>query len=219
MGEDGAVSSWSVVVPLKRLVRAKSRLRGAVPAASHERLVGAMLADTIATALATDGVAQVLVVTDEPEPPPELAGLAAVWLPDAVDAGLNTAIEAGAATARRRWRGAGVAALAGDLPALDTRDLGAALRAAGRYARAFVADADGRGTTLLTASPTALLTPRFGVASASAHAESGAAPLADAWPSLRRDVDTAADLAIAHGYGLGPRTAALLAATGVVHHS
>lgn len=39
-----------------------------------------------------------------------------------------------------------------------------------------------------------------------------ALPLRGAWPTLRRDVDTAADLAAAARLGLGPRTAALLAA-------
>lgn len=207
---------WSVVVPLKRLARAKSRLRGVVPLACHERLVSAMVADTVTAALATDMVDRVLVVTDEPEPPTGLDQLGAVWVPDAQDAGLNAALEDGEGTARRRWPAAGVAALTGDLPALSTTDLGAALRAAAEFPRAFVADAEGEGTTLLAVSPAARLAPRFGPTSATAHAESGAAPLIGRWPTLRRDVDTAADLTVAHRYGLGPRTAALLADHGIV---
>lgn len=77
--------------------------------------------------------------------------------------------------------------------------------------RGYVADAPGGGTVLLAAPAGVPLAPRFGPGSAAAHAASGALPLAGDWPSLRRDVDTPADLAAAAGLGLGPRTAALLA--------
>jgi 2-phospho-L-lactate guanylyltransferase len=72
-----------------------------------------------------------------------------------------------------------------------------------------VADAPGTGTVLLTAPPGVPLDPRFGVGSAAAHRASGAVPLTGPWPSLRRDVDTAADLADAARLGLGPATRAL----------
>ncbi|MGH3739210.1 MAG: 2-phospho-L-lactate guanylyltransferase, partial [Micromonosporaceae bacterium] len=48
--------------------------------------------------------------------------------------------------------------------------------------------------------------------SARAHAAGGAVELHGDWPSLRRDVDTAADLSAAAALGLGVRTAGLLAA-------
>ncbi|HEY0698385.1 MAG TPA: hypothetical protein VGD43_11320, partial [Micromonospora sp.] len=70
-------------------------------------------------------------------------------------------------------------------------------------------DAPGSGTVLLTAGPGVRLAPRFGAGSAGAHAASGAVPLAGDWPTLRRDVDTPADLVTAAGLGLGPHTAAL----------
>ncbi|MGW1453349.1 2-phospho-L-lactate guanylyltransferase, partial [Micromonospora sp. NPDC002411] len=70
----------------------------------------------------------------------------------------------------------------------------------------------GSGTVLLTAPPGVPLDPRFGVGSAVAHAASGALPLTGDWPSLRRDVDTPTDLATAIRLGLGPHTAALVAA-------
>ncbi|TDC57227.1 2-phospho-L-lactate guanylyltransferase, partial [Micromonospora sp. KC207] len=77
--------------------------------------------------------------------------------------------------------------------------------------RRFVADAPGTGTVLLAAPPGVPLDPRFGVGSAEAHEASGALPLAGDWPTLRRDVDTATDLAAAARLGLGPRTAGLAA--------
>jgi 2-phospho-L-lactate guanylyltransferase len=103
-----------------------------------------------------------------------------------------------------------VAALTGDLPALRPAELTAGLSEAGAAGgRAFVPDASGAGTTLLTAPSGAALRPRFGPGSAAAHASSGATPLLGPWPSLRRDVDTAADLAAAAVLGLGPHTARL----------
>ena len=57
----------------------------------------------------------------------------------------------------------------------------------------------------------AALEPRFGGGSAARHRASGAVPLDGAWPSLRRDVDTAADLAAALHLGVGAHTRAALA--------
>ncbi len=82
--------------------------------------------------------------------------------------------------------------------------------------RYFVTDVTGTGSVLLAAAPGAGLEPCFGAGSASAHAASGAVELAGAWPSLRRDVDTADDLAEATRMGLGARTAAVIGAALVV---
>ena len=61
---------------------------------------------------------------------------------------------------------------------------------------------------MLAAAPGIPLDPRFGVGSALAHQASGAVPIElAALVSLRRDVDTAADLAHAVQLGVGPRTA------------
>ncbi|SCL21141.1 2-phospho-L-lactate guanylyltransferase [Micromonospora rhizosphaerae] len=204
--------TWSVVVPVKRLPAAKSRLRGALPAVPHEELALALVADTVRAVLACAAVAEVLVVTDDARAAAELGRTGARVVPDAPDAGLNAAFRHGAAAAGRHAR---VAGLTADLPALRPAELAAALRAASAGppgVRRFVADAPGSGTVLLTAPAGVPLDPRFGVASAAAHAASGALPLGGDWPTLRRDVDTAEDLATAARLGLGPRTAALTGA-------
>jgi 2-phospho-L-lactate guanylyltransferase len=72
-----------------------------------------------------------------------------------------------------------------------------------------VPDAQGTGTTLLTAVD-AELQPRFGPGSAEAHLAGGAVALTGRWPGLIRDVDTEADLRVALRLGTGPRTAAVL---------
>lgn len=200
---------WSVVVPAKRLAVAKTRLRPATadlpdPGAAHGRLVLALLADTVTAALACPAVRTVLVVTDDPAARRLVRRLGAGTVPDGPDGGLNPALAHGAA----RLRGP-VAALSSDLPALRPADLGAALAAAAGGGRTFVADAQGSGTTLLTAHGVPL-DPRFGPRSAAAHAATGALPLTGELPTLRRDVDTPDDLAAALRLGTGPHTTAAL---------
>ena len=56
--------------------------------------------------------------------------------------------------------------------------------------------------------PAGRSTPRYGPASAAAHRAAGAVELTGDWPSLRHDVDTAADLRTAAELGLGPATSA-----------
>lgn len=218
-----------MIVPIKRLEAAKSRLRGGLGLGDAEReaLVLAMALDTISAALASPVVGRLVVVTADPVPGDAAVLIGAELIADVPDAGLNPALAYAAALVRRTGATAsqpGVAALAGDLPALRTDELTQALRQAEETAiargprghgggRSFVADADGAGTVLLTAPAAVLLEPSFGARSAAAHAASGAVPLTDAWPTLRRDVDTAADLAEAFVLGVGARTALAAKAT------
>ncbi|MQA26646.1 MAG: 2-phospho-L-lactate guanylyltransferase [Micromonosporaceae bacterium] len=204
------MADWSVIIPVKRLTLAKTRLRGALTGGPHDDLVLALAADTVAAAGRCAEVGAVLVVTDEPAVRRKVSELGAEPVADAPDAGLNPALEYGAGQALRRRPGDGVAALGADLPALRPEDLAAALTAAGRHRRAYAADAERSGTVLLTARPGAPLAPFFGTGSAEAHRLSGAMPLDGDWPSLRRDVDTAEDLAEAAQLGLGPYTLDLL---------
>jgi 2-phospho-L-lactate/phosphoenolpyruvate guanylyltransferase len=203
----GPVPQWSIVVPAKRLAVAKTRLRpltGAVGGPAHDALVLALLADTVAAALACPSVDEVLVVTDDPAAADAVRPLGARTVADEPDRGLNPALEHGA----RHATGAAVAALSSDLPALRPAQLAAALQAAAAAPRCFVADAHGTGTTLLTAAGTALR-PRFGPDSARAHRADGAVGLTGDWPGLVRDVDTEEDLRAALLLGVGPRTASL----------
>ncbi len=201
--------SWTVVMPVKRLGEAKSRLRGALPGVPHEELALALAADTLHAARACPAVGRVLVVTDDPRVTAAATAAGAGVVTDP-GGGLNAAFRHGAAVAGPRAAVAGVTA---DLPALRPAELAAALRTT-EGVRGFVADAPGGGTVLLAAPAGVPLAPRFGPGSAGAHAASGALPLVGDWPSLRRDVDIAADLAAAAGLGVGPRTGALLAAAG-----
>ncbi|MEU4687789.1 2-phospho-L-lactate guanylyltransferase [Actinoplanes sp. NPDC023714] len=196
---------WTVVIPVKRLGAAKTRLRGAVPADRHPDLALAMVRDTAAAVLETPAVERLVVVTDDPAVTASMRKLGAHVAPDP-GAGLNAAMRFGADDVA--GPAAHRAVLTGDLPALRPDQLDEALRRV--TGRSFVPDADGTGTVLLAVPPGELLRPLFGPQSAQAHAGSGAVPLAGDWPGLRQDVDTAADLGTVLGLGAGRRTCALL---------
>jgi 2-phospho-L-lactate/phosphoenolpyruvate guanylyltransferase len=200
---------WSVVIPVKVLALAKSRLAG-LDDGDRRALALAMAVDTTAAAMASPVVGAVVVVSDDPVVADELAVLGATTIADSPGAGLNRAIVAGAEHARGRWPGHGIAGLMADLPALRAAELTAALRAATAFPQAFVPDAAGVGTTLYTAQPGIGFTPRFGVRSRELHAQAGAAELSlPGIASLRQDVDTLEDLRSAAALGLGRRSASL----------
>jgi 2-phospho-L-lactate guanylyltransferase len=203
---DNALISWSVLMPVKVLAQAKSRLAGLAGPRRGE-LALAMACDTVTAVLET---ARAIVITDDPMAAAALNELGAQVIPDEPRDGLNAALRHGAAVAARSWPRSGLAALSADLPALRPLELARALQAAANWPNAFVADAAADGTTLYTAAPGATFRPAFGFASRTRHAADGAAELQlSDIPGLRRDVDTPDDLRGAAELGLGPRTAPL----------
>ncbi|MGW3992573.1 2-phospho-L-lactate guanylyltransferase [Amycolatopsis sp. NPDC004772] len=220
-----------LVVPLKHPRDGKSRLRGAVEPAHHPGLVLAFAKDTLAAVTSSARVRRVLVVAADPGAVAELAELGVEVVGEPDEKSLNAAFRYGEALLKADDPGAAVGALQADLPALRAGDLTAALaeaeaqaataaqaattttaEAAARTAagpagkRAFVADRQSTGTTLLLAAPGAALDPRFGPGSARLHAASGAVPLLGALPTLRSDVDTPDDLAHVRALGVGKHT-------------
>ncbi|GGV10842.1 2-phospho-L-lactate guanylyltransferase [Streptomyces filipinensis] len=203
---------WSLVIPLKSLTRAKSRLADTAADGVRPGLALAFAQDTVAAALACTSVADVAVVTDDELAARELAVLGARIVPDTPASGLNAALAHGAAVVRAVRPRTPVAALNADLPALRPAELAAVLGAAAEFSRAFLADAAQLGTTLLTAGPEGELRPEFGIDSRSRHRASGAEELGLAGvDSVRQDVDTGDDLRAALALGVGPYTAAVSA--------
>ncbi len=201
--------TWSVVIPVKVLAHAKSRL-GGLTDDSRRALALAMAVDTVAAAVACLTVGAVVVVTDDSEVAAEVAALGADVIADSPGAGLNQALLAGASHALAWWPGYGRVALLADLPALTASELSAALRAASAWPEAFVADAAGTGTTLYAARPGSVFCPRFGPGSRSQHRDAGVTELdLPQLAGLHQDVDTLADLRAAAAIGLGRRTASL----------
>ncbi len=206
--------AWSLVIPVKLLAQAKTRLTGLDPE-HRSRLVLAMAADTVAAAQQARPVASVLVVTNDGLVRDVAGDLGALVLADAPGAGLNAALGYGAAYAREHWPERGVCGLAGDLPAMQPAELAAALDEAAGLGVAFVPDAAGTGTALYAAAPGSAFQPRFGPESRRRHLADGAAEItAPILAGLRRDVDTVDDLRAAAAIGLGPRSLAALAFDG-----
>ncbi|MET9157078.1 2-phospho-L-lactate guanylyltransferase [Streptomyces parvulus] len=203
---------WTLVVPVKPLARAKSRLSDTADDGVRPGLALAFALDTVAAALACPAVADVAVVTDDARAGRELAALGAAVVRDEPRGGLNVALAHGSAAVRAARPGTPVAALNADLPALRPAELARVLAAAGKFTRAFLPDAAGIGTTLLTAAPGTELSPAFGPDSRLRHRASGAVELSlGAVDSVRQDVDTGGDLRTALALGVGPRTAAVAA--------
>ena len=207
MGSPGC----AVVVPVKPRGQAKSRL---APLGDELRqaLTTAMALDTVTAALACPEVGSVLVVTDDLGLA-DLVLAAGAWaLPDGRPGDLNASLGLGAAELDRRRPGSRLAALCGDLPCLRPDDLAAVLReAAVSTGPSIVPDAAGVGTTLYAAPDLRSFAPAFGPASRAAHAALGAREVGLDAASVRRDVDTPDDLALAERLGLGTATDALLA--------
>ncbi|MFE2097306.1 2-phospho-L-lactate guanylyltransferase [Streptomyces sp. PTD9-10] len=200
---------WTLVIPLKPLARAKSRLSDTAGDGVRPGLALAFAQDTVSAALACPAVSDVLVVTDDALAGRELAALGARIVPDAPASGLNAALAHGAATVREMRPGAAVAALNADLPALRPLELSRVLSAAAEFPRAFLADAAALGTTLLAATPDQELRPAFGTDSRARHRTSGARELdLTEVDSVRQDVDTGEDLRAALALGVGRHTAA-----------
>lgn len=200
--QDPARRGWGVVLPLKLLAQAKTRL-GAYGEVGRAELALAFASDVVEAVLACPVVHRVLVVTDDPHAAEVLARPGAQVVPDRPAGGLNGALEHGEVLLRRWNPALGIAALAADLPALRPDDLAAALAAV--RVRGFVPDTAGLGTTMLAAAG-APLAPAFGPGSGARHRASGADELR-APDALRRDVDTPADLQEALRLGVGPCTA------------
>lgn len=201
------MGSWALVVPVKRLHLAKSRLSD-VAGARRADLALAMAADTVAAALRAPDVVAVVAVTDDDRAEEHLTGVGAIVVGDEPDAGLNPALRHGASVAHTY--ASAVGALSADLPALRPEVVSAVLGHAAQHRVAFLPDLAGTGTTLYTTTADADFDPRFGDDSARRHRHAGAVELhADDAAPARRDVDTRDDLLAAIGLGVGPRTSAL----------
>ncbi|AEE45584.1 2-phospho-L-lactate guanylyltransferase [Cellulomonas fimi] len=205
------MTAWTVVVPVKDARRGKSRLAPVLPDDERARFVRSMALDTLAAASAADDVERVVLVTPDPLLGSWAQRGGAVVVDEPPGGGLDAAVLAGVTHARRLDPSAAVAVLLGDLPGLRPDDLDAALRLASAHPRAHVPDAQGTGTTLLTAAARVDPRPAFGAGSSARHAAAGHVRLdVPSTSSLRHDVDDPADLDtlvdVAAAHRAGPRS-------------
>lgn len=188
----------AVVIPVRTFEGAKSRLGAVLDAEERRDLVERLLRRTVAAALATPGVAEVVVVSPDPE---VLAvAVAAGARPLAQRSrGLNPGLqEARAAVSADR-----LLVLPGDLPAVTPGDIAqilAAGDAAGAPGVILAPDRHGRGTNALLLAPPDVVDPAFGGDSRAAHAwlaSSADAAYVEVPGILALDIDTPDDLLLA----------------------
>jgi 2-phospho-L-lactate/phosphoenolpyruvate guanylyltransferase len=207
-----------LIVAVKRLAAAKTRLAPVFSAATREKVVLAMLVDTLTAAARAGSVRRITVITPDDVAAAAAAQLGAEVLSDPTPDGhpdpLNNAIAAAQRVVSESV--SNIVVLQGDLPALQTQELAEAIAAARHHERSFVADRLGTGTTALCAFGTTL-DPRFGPDSSAQHRRSGAIELTGAWPGLRCDIDTPDDLAVARRLGMGPATSRAVGAPSRQH--
>ncbi|WP_311879080.1 2-phospho-L-lactate guanylyltransferase [Microbacterium forte] len=192
-------------MPIKPPAQGKSRL--SVPGVNHDELAAAIAKDTLAAIMHSARVQHVYIVTTDLSWANHLvAGRPGVSMAiQRPSAGLNGAIT----EALEDLTEFPVAAVVGDLPALASVELDAALAHASLHPRAVVADRQGSGTTMLTAQKGISLEPAFGVGSLARHLAGGHISLAlPEVSTLRWDVDTVQDLDLIPRSALGPRTRA-----------
>jgi len=197
-----------LIIAVKHLPAAKSRLAPSLSEPTRQRLVIAMLTDTISAAHEVTAVRRVTVVTPDTDVADAARRFGASVIDDPTPTKhpdpLNNAL-------REAWRSVvdetpDTVVLQGDLPALRSTELTAALVLAQHHQRSFVTDRHGSGTSALFAFGCPLL-PTFGTDSARRHRDSGAVELVGQWPGLRCDIDLPADLEAAAEIGVGPATA------------
>jgi len=205
--QSGAPVRAGLIIAVKRLSAAKTRLAPVYSACTREQLVLAMLLDTISAARQVPDVASITVVTPDETAGAAAAELGAVVLADPTPAGhpdpLNNAVTAAESFVSKSTPN--IIVLQGDLPALRSDELREAIVGARAYPRSFVSDRHGSGTSALFAFGVPL-DPRLGTNSATLHRNSGAIELTGAWPGLRCDIDTPEDLQAAQQLGMGTAT-------------
>ena len=211
-GAGGSAGDVALIIAVKRLATAKTRLAPVFSARTRESVVLAMLVDTLTAAARVAALGSITVITPDEAAAAAVTDLGADVLADPTPEDhadpLNNAIAAAERALAGRF--SNFVVLQGDLPALQTQELAEAIAAARQYQRSFVVDRPATGTTALCAFGT-MLDPHFGPDSSARHRRSGAIELTGAWPGLRCDVDTPADLAAARRLGVGSATARAIA--------
>jgi len=184
-----------VLIPLKRLDAAKTRLAPALTETERGRLMARMLARAVRAAVRA-GAGRVALASSDPS----AAGLARRLGVECVsDGGLPWNEGLVHARSLLDRPAAAVLYLAGDLPLVDAADV-TALVDSGAEGIAVIGRAHDGGTNALWVCPAGALVPAFGAAgSAAVHAararEHGLEPIIVDRPGISRDVDTPADLA------------------------
>ncbi len=186
------------VLPVKSFVRAKQRIRAAVPDGDRQGLAEAMVADVLAALGRVRALDGIVVVTAEPQARELAAQAGAAVVHDDREAGQSAAAQIGVDAALER-AAERVLLVPGDCPALDPGEVDGLLAAHAPGSAVIVPDRHGAGTNALLLAPPAAVAPAFGPGSFARHAvlarAAGLRVRVASLPSLGLDVDTPDDLA------------------------
>jgi 2-phospho-L-lactate guanylyltransferase len=201
------ISRLCAVLPVKESGQAKQRLAGILSATQRRDLALAMLEDVLATLVSVSELADVLVVTVDPEAGAIAARYGARVTSDGARSGHTGAV---AAAARRlAAEGLGMLEVPGDIPLVEANDIrqliathgGASGGTLGRT-RAFtiVPARDQRGSNAVLCSPADAVPLRFGENSFFPHLAAaracGIEPKVVQLPRIALDIDTPDELAL-----------------------
>jgi len=192
------MTTTAVVIPVRTFEGAKSRLGAVLDAEERRDLVERLLVRTVAAALGTPGVTEVLVVSPDPGVL-AVASTAGARPLLQLSRGLNPALQ----EARAAIHADRILVVPGDIPAVTAGVLAAVLaagNAAGAPGVVLAPDRHGRGTNALLLAPPDVIDPAFGGDSRAAHAwlaSSADAAYAEVSGVLSLDIDTPDDLLLA----------------------
>ncbi|MGW4341101.1 2-phospho-L-lactate guanylyltransferase [Rhodococcus koreensis] len=190
---------YAVVVPIRSLTTAKSRLRTQSDTMRSD-LALAFFLDTIAALERSREVDRIVVVSRDTD---IHRCVRSRW--DVVEdgeTGLPAAVDRGIERLRRVRHSGPVAVVLPDLPFATTDAFDLLLSSARKHRRAFLTDDAGTGTTCVAAATVGAVVHRFGSNSAHAHADADLVALDVPVPELRVDVDVFGDLYDQRSLGL-----------------
>ncbi|MFT4519004.1 MAG: 2-phospho-L-lactate guanylyltransferase [Halioglobus sp.] len=159
------------LVPLKDLVRAKTRLAGLLGPSERRALAQAMVEDVLSVLGAHPDISGITLVSDDPGAPLLASKYGATyWSEQSLGcSGLNAVIEC----ASKRLLASTddpLLVLHGDLPLLETADISAVLEVLEQHGSLVIgSDSAGTGTNLLGFSKSSVVPFRFGSNSCQAH--------------------------------------------------
>lgn len=204
------MADW-VLLPLKRMAEAKSRLSVAFGPADRQALMRAMVADVITACRSARRVDRIGVITSDPAWKAVASGLGCAIFDELIALGYSAGAELGCALLERDGTARHVAVLPGDLPLIRPQEVDTVMAALAEGARCVIVPSrDGAGTNCM-AQPLPLSVPlRYGPNSFERHrALAGAAGVAATvlhLPGIGHDVDRPEDLDELEWQAAGPWT-------------
>jgi 2-phospho-L-lactate guanylyltransferase len=197
-------SKWHAIVPVKGIHDSKTRL-------GRHDLTIPLLTDVVIALLGSTSISAIKIVTTDPVIAELAASLHCEIIPEEEGVGLSSAIKDGLSRCNSEGQ-SNVLVLLGDLPCLTSAHIDLFLDAGSAHETAFLADAEGTGTTMWMRTSLQATPPQFGIRSRAKHRESGAHEvLGESFAGARRDVDTEVNLWDAVRIGVGTATKTALA--------